>query len=188
MRDEITIETPEQIRALAYPLRQRILDLVADAPYTNKQLATTLKISPSRLHFHIRTLLAAGLIEVESEQRKRGVLEKYYRAVARMLRLSPSVIQTVREEDLLGTTLEAISQEYARARGYFSGQPTRLIFMHEAVRVSPERLARIRGYLSALADEIDQSLTDPKRETYEDLLSITYLLHSLPPITDSSRP
>src|SRR5690348_17268163 len=108
MRDEITIETPEQIRAMAYPLRQRILDLVADAPYTNKQLATILKVSPSRLHFHIRTLLVAGLIEVESERRKKGVLEKYYRAVARVLRLSPSVIQTVREEDLLGTTLEAI--------------------------------------------------------------------------------
>jgi DNA-binding transcriptional ArsR family regulator len=68
MRDELLIETPEQLRALAHPLRQRILQLLTDAPSTNQQLALALGVSPPRLHFHVRELLAAGLIELVAER------------------------------------------------------------------------------------------------------------------------
>jgi DNA-binding transcriptional ArsR family regulator len=72
MRDELVLETTEQIRALAHPLRQRVLHLLTDVPYTNKQLAMALQVSPPRLHFHVRELQAAGLIEIVSEQPQKG--------------------------------------------------------------------------------------------------------------------
>ena len=181
MLNEIILETPEQIRALAHPLRQRILNLLVDAPYTNKQLASTLNVSPPRLHFHVRELQSAGLIEIVSEQPKGSVVEKYYRAVARVVRLNPNLHQVASDEELLETTLDAVRQEYMRAHTYFNGQLPDSRFAHELLRLSPERLASIQEHLQAIGNEIYQALTDPERETYADFVSITYLLHTLPP-------
>ena len=183
MRNEIVLETPEQIRALAHPLRQRILNLLVDSPYTNKQLASTLNVSPPRLHFHVRELQSAGLIEIVSEQPKGGVIEKYYRAVARVVRLNPNLHQVASDEELLETTLDAVRQEYMRTHTYFNGQLPDTLFAHELLRLSPERLASIQTHLQAVGNEIYQALTDPDRETYTDFVSITYLLHTLPPLS-----
>lgn len=188
MRDEIILETPEQIRALAHPLRQRILNLLVDAPYTNKQLASALNVSPPRLHFHVRELHSAGLIEIVSEQHKGGVVEKYYRATARVVRLNSGLSQVVSDEELLETTLDAVRQEYIRANTYFGGHLPKTLFAHELVRLSPERLARIQEHLQAVGEDIYGALKDPVRETYADFVSITYLLHTLPPPPDDHHP
>ena len=181
MRDELVLETTEQIRALAHPLRQRILNLLVDAPYTNKQLATILNVSPPRLHFHVRELLTTGLIEIISEQPKGGVIEKYYRAVARVIRLESNAHETLSKEELLETTLDAIRQEFIRANTYFDGQLPKLLFAYEPIRLSTERLTRIEEHLQAVSKEIYQALADPTRETYEHFVSMSYLLHTLPP-------
>jgi len=181
MRQELILESAEQIRALAHPLRQRILNLLVDAPYTNKQLASVLNVSPPRLHFHVRDLLTAGLIEIISEQPKGGVIEKYYRAVARVLRLGSSAHETLSKEELLETTLDAVRQEFIRANTYFDGQLPKLVFAYEPVRLSTERLIRIEEHLQAVGKEIYQALEDPARETYEHFVSVSYLLHTLPP-------
>lgn len=188
MRQELVLETAEQIRALAHPLRQRILNLLVDAPYTNKQLATILNVSPPRLHFHVRELLTAGLIEIISEQPKGGVIEKYYRAVARVVRLGSSTHEALSKEELLETTLDAIRQEFIRANTYFDGQLPRLHFAYEPVRLSIERLTRIEEHLQAVGQEIYQALEDPERETYEQFVSVSYLLHTLPPSLSDDFP
>ncbi len=188
MREELVLKTAEQIRALAHPLRQRILNLLVDAPYTNKQLATVLNVSPPRLHFHVRELLTAGLIEIILEQPKGGVIEKYYRAVARVVRLDSGAHDALSQEELLETTLDAIRQEFIRANTYFDGQLPRLRFAYEPVRISTERLTRIEEHLQAVGKEIYQAMEDPERETYEHFVSVTYLLHTLPPSLSDDLP
>lgn len=183
MRDELVLETPEQMRALAHPLRQRILNLVTDAPYTNKQLATILHVSPPRLHFHVRELLSAGMIEIVAEQPKGGVIEKYYRAVARVLRLSANARQVVSGEELMETTLDAVRQEFVHANTYF-GEDMPVQFVHELVRFPKDRLDRVQEHLQAIRSEVYQAMEDPERDTYEHFVSITYLLHDLPPTRD----
>jgi predicted transcriptional regulator len=181
MRDELVLETAGQIQALAHPLRQRVLQLLIDAPATNKQLAVTLQVSPPRLHFHLRELQAAGLIEIVSEQPKGGVIEKYYRAVARTFRLKSTVSQEFASQDVLESSLEATRQELIRAMTYFGDQLPLLAFAHESLRLSKERLAHIKRHLEALNQEMLQAKADPERETYEDCVAFSYLLHSLPP-------
>lgn len=182
MRNELVLETPEQMRALAHPLRQRVLNLLTNAPYTNKQLATLLQVTPPRLHFHVRELQEAGLIEIVSEQPKGGVVEKYYRAVARTVRLQPEMMERIDKQELIETTLEALRQEYIRANTFFEGHIPQLQFRHELLRLSQERMERIQGLMQALQDEIDGALGDPKRDTYEQFFAITALLHRLPPV------
>jgi DNA-binding transcriptional ArsR family regulator len=186
MRDVLVLETPEQIRALAHPLRLRALGLLTNAPYTNKQLADQLQVSPPRLHFHVRELQEAGLIEIVSQQPKGGVIEKYYRAVARVTRLAPVTKETAREQELMESTLEALRQEYLRASAYFGGEIPEMRFASELVRLPPDRLARIKELLGAVGREVYQALEDPERDTYEQFFAVSYLLHMLPPMSAES--
>lgn len=76
------LTTPAHLDAVAHPLRIRVLWLLNDRPMTNQQMAAELGESPSRLHFHVRKLAAAGLIHIVETRPKGGVLEKLYGLVA----------------------------------------------------------------------------------------------------------
>jgi DNA-binding transcriptional ArsR family regulator len=183
MRDELILETPEQIRALAHPLRLRVLGLLTNASYTNKQLADLLQVSPPRLHFHVRELQAAGLIELVSQQPKGGVIEKYYRAVARVTRLAPVTKEASRDQELVESTLEALRLEYIRANAFFEGQVPEMRFASELIRLPADRLARIQELLDAVGREVYQALEDPQLDSYEQFFAVSYLLHRLPPVS-----
>ena len=90
MQETLVLDKPEQLKALGHPLRVRVLEMLGqegDWQLTNRELAQRLDVDPGHLHFHVRMLLKAGLIELaDSEGRGR---EKPYRAVARVFRVAP---------------------------------------------------------------------------------------------------
>jgi predicted transcriptional regulator len=67
------IETPEQLRAVADPLRQRLLQAFAE-PKPIRQAAADMGESLTKLYRHVDQLLAAGLIRVAREERRRAVM------------------------------------------------------------------------------------------------------------------
>lgn len=70
----------EQVRALAHPLRLRLLELFAQQPRTAKQAAEVLGEPPTRLYHHVAALERAGLIRLKETRQNRGTTEKYYEA------------------------------------------------------------------------------------------------------------
>lgn len=86
MRDIYYYEHIEQVQAIAEPTRWRILDLLVRKPMTGAQLARTLNIPRTRAHYHVKILEKVGLIELQKEQIKQGIVEKYYQAIARQFR------------------------------------------------------------------------------------------------------
>src|SRR5215470_15863362 len=72
-----------ELRALAHPLRLRILELFAEAPRTTKQVADLLGEPPTRLYHHVAALERAGLLKLKETRKNRGTVEKWYEAVAR---------------------------------------------------------------------------------------------------------
>src|SRR3954447_14887176 len=90
--DVVTIERPEQLKALGHPLRLRVLELLGDegVPLTNRELANRLGVDPCHLHFHVRMLLQAALIELVTDAPTRR--EKPYRAVAHTVHVAPELI------------------------------------------------------------------------------------------------
>jgi len=66
-----------QMRALAHPVRMRILELLAQAPSTATKLAEEIGDSSGSTSYHLRALAKAGLIE-EDEERGRG-RERWWR-------------------------------------------------------------------------------------------------------------
>lgn len=89
--DHFPLETRQQRKALTHPLRLRILEMLADRPRTNEELAGALGEQSGKLYFHTRTLLAAGLIVLDHTRAKGPITEKVYRAAARRFLVPPPV-------------------------------------------------------------------------------------------------
>jgi DNA-binding transcriptional ArsR family regulator len=88
-RDVLEVERPEQLKALGHPLRLKVLQVLGDAgkPLTNRDLAALLSVDPGHLHFHVRMLYRAGLIELAPAAGR----EKPYRPVAKHFRVGPEI-------------------------------------------------------------------------------------------------
>ena len=73
--------TALEAKALAHPLRARILRLCAQQELTNKQLADRLGVQPGTVFYHVRLLLESGLLKpAEVRTGASGALEKPYRS------------------------------------------------------------------------------------------------------------
>ena len=85
--DSYQISDLDQIKALAHPLRVRIIETLASSdPMTTKQVAELLGEKPTRLYHHVGLLEKAGLIQLTHTRKNRGTTEKYYEAIARQFR------------------------------------------------------------------------------------------------------
>ena len=71
-----------QLRALAHPLRLRVLELFAEQPRTTMQVAELLGQPPTRLYHHVNALERAGLLRLREKRPNRGTVEKWFEAVA----------------------------------------------------------------------------------------------------------
>src|SRR6478609_9673948 len=77
--------TVADLRALAHPLRLRMMELFAEQPRTTKQVAELLGQPPTRLYHHVAALERAGLLILKETRPNRGAVEKWYEAVARRM-------------------------------------------------------------------------------------------------------
>jgi DNA-binding transcriptional ArsR family regulator len=67
------------MRAIAHPVRLRILSLLTGAEMSAPQVARELGISHANASYHVRFLADAGLLVVAGEERIRGGVAKRYR-------------------------------------------------------------------------------------------------------------
>src|SRR5438477_12848542 len=81
--------TVADLRALAHPLRLRIMELFAESPKTTKQVAELLGQPPTRLYHHVAALERAGLIHLKETRKNRGTVEKWYESISRTLGSMP---------------------------------------------------------------------------------------------------
>lgn len=73
--------TRAEARALAHPLRLRILRLCLDDALTNREIADRVREQPATVLYHVRTLVKNGFLVAEDERRgRRGAREIPYRA------------------------------------------------------------------------------------------------------------
>jgi len=116
--DTLILKEPEQLKALGHPLRVRVLEMLGqegDWQLTNRELAQRLGVDPGHLHFHVRMLLKAGLIEL-AEPTARG-REKPYRAVAKVFRVAPELLSAGGASDLQAAMIDQVQ----RAHTLYSG-------------------------------------------------------------------
>ena len=144
--DVLTLERPEQLKALGHPLRLRVLEMLGgevDEALTNRELAQRLGVDPGHLHFHVRMLLRAGLIERADGGKGR---EKPYRARARTVRVAPQLLSSRLTGDLQAAMLDEVQRAFAtRQEGTFrSAQVTARVTMDQALELITELVEKAR--------------------------------------------
>lgn len=72
----------EELKAACSPLAQRILQLLAKQGAYNSEIAHELDLPEQRIHYHIRRMLAAGLIREAERVEVGGVVAKRYALAA----------------------------------------------------------------------------------------------------------
>lgn len=83
----VKLTTDEQLRAINNVTRHRILGLLRDGPATITQVAQRLELAKGSSSYHLRLLERAGLVEVVSTNKVRGVTERYYGRTSRGIEL-----------------------------------------------------------------------------------------------------
>lgn len=108
--DVLDVDSPEQLKALGHPLRLKVLQVLGDAskPMTNRELAAKLSVDPGHLHFHVRMLQRAGLIELAAASGR----EKPYRPVAKHFKVGAEVRATGLASDLQAAQLRELQRGF----------------------------------------------------------------------------
>jgi DNA-binding transcriptional ArsR family regulator len=84
--DEMLIVTaPEQLRALADPLRATLLELLLERAATVTEMARAVRRPKSTIAYHVNLLVSAGLLRAVRTRRVRAIDERFYGRVARTL-------------------------------------------------------------------------------------------------------
>jgi DNA-binding transcriptional ArsR family regulator len=154
LQETLVLDKPEQLKALGHPLRVRVLEMLGqegECQLTNRGLAQRLGVDPGHLHFHVRMLLKAGLIEL-ADANGRG-REKPYRAVAKVFRVAPELLAAGGARDIQAAMIDQVQ----RAHGLYSVDGTFRSAQLE-VKLSIERaLELIATFLAAARDLEDES-------------------------------
>lgn len=161
MKDTLVLTEPEQLKALGHPLRVRVLETLGQEgeagewQLTNRELAQRLGVDPGHLHFHVRMLLKAGLIElVDANGRGR---EKPYRAVAKVFRVSPELLAAGGASDIQAAMIDQVQRAHAlyAAHGTFrSAQLDVKLSMDRALDLMSKLLEKAREDEDATAEAL----------------------------------
>jgi helix-turn-helix protein len=140
--------TPEEARAMANPLRMRIIRLCLHEALTNKQIAERVGRDPGTTLHHVRKLVATGFLTAEDVRSgPGGALEKPYRSTGKSWEMD--VDDSGFRADISLAVLEAFREEVV------DGPPGNLFGTWRlGVRLSPADREDLILRLSALAEEV----------------------------------
>jgi DNA-binding transcriptional ArsR family regulator len=147
-------------KALADPLRIRLLEWLFEAPRSARELADCAGLPADRLYYHLGQLQQAGLIEVaEYRSLARGKVERVYATA----QTEPPGDDADPEETaaLLGSMLQATAMDITAACRARQAGGRREIDLHlGTLRLTDEALAELRGHIEQLAARFADPGTD----------------------------
>lgn len=131
MKPYSDITDPRLIKALAHPLRIRILAILEDRELASpNELSELLGVSLGVMSYHVRRLHALGFLELVKRTPRRGAIEHHYRAKARPKvsdegwAETPSIVKRA----MVGASLEQVTGyvNAAAAKGGFDNSDAHL--------------------------------------------------------------
>jgi DNA-binding transcriptional ArsR family regulator len=116
-------------RALAHPLRARILVELEKQPASPSQIAEVVGESVGVVSYHVRVLAEAGLAELVGTVPKRGALQHFY-AVRESDALGVTMMLDLERADALRKDLRALIDEARRSAEEDPGDVTVTVVVH----------------------------------------------------------
>lgn len=184
----VPIDKPAQLRALASPLRQELLDLLeAAGPLSIAELGAQLGRAPDALYFHVRRLVRVGLVREHGRRRDGRHACALYDAIGRPLRIDRQKARRRELDAVVGGILRLAARDYRRASA--SGR---------AVAQGAARNhcgARVRGWLdgaelarvNALLEELSACLRGGRPGAGREPVALAFVLAPVPPTPRAAR-
>ena len=152
-----------QLRALAHPLRLRILSLLTGAEMTAAEIARELKTTHANASYHLRHLRAADIIEVAGQERIHGGIAKRYRYDVERDLTRPDIVpqpgaKPTRDHRLV---YAALASELQRRSAFLRSRPHNHLTDAE-LWVDPATWAHLRDQISEASDALHRAAQPPR--------------------------
>lgn len=177
--------TPHQLRALAHPVRLRMLGLLRmDGPATATSLAARLGLNSGATSYHLRQLAAHGFV-VDDPERGNG-RERWWQAAHASTRTDESTLRSAPGEPATGETMDAYLQAVVTI---YTGWLQRAVeerpllpdawrdagtFSDWHLRLTPASARRLVGRLEDLVEEVADE-DDPAAESF--MVNVNAFVH-----------
>jgi DNA-binding transcriptional ArsR family regulator len=150
--DETCVVTaPEQLRALADPLRGTLLELLLERAATVTELAGAVGRPKSTVAYHVNLLVDAGLLRVVRTRRVRAIEERYYGRVARTLYIG---VLNRAEDQEVAAAINGLAEAAAESAAAHAADRLRCSLVH--ARIPAEQASAFWARVQQLAREFAQ--------------------------------
>ena len=170
MKPNADITDTRVVKALAHPLRVRILHLLDERTASPSEIAEELGAPLGNVSYHVRQLASFGLIKLVKRTPRRGAIEHHYRAQPRRTITDEAwarVPEIVKQATIDAALAEVGNQVTAAAHaGGFSRPDAHLT--RTQLTLDEEGWSAIVQELDALLERVDEIQEESRRRTTAD--------------------
>ena len=135
--DELVVVTaPEQLRALADPLRTILLELLLERAATVTEMARAVDRPKSTIAYHVNVLVDTGLLRVVRTRRVRAIEERYYGRVARTLYIG---VLSRPEDKQVVAAINGLAEAAAESASAHAADELRCLLVHARIPIEEVR-------------------------------------------------
>jgi DNA-binding transcriptional ArsR family regulator len=145
------VTAPEQLRALADPLRATLLELLLERAATVTEMAQAVDRAKSTVAYHVNLLVDAGLLRVVRTRRVRAIEERYYGRVARTFYVG---VLTRQEDKQVVAAMNGLAQAAAESVPAHAADDLRCTLVH--ARIPREEVRNFWAEVQELARRFAQ--------------------------------
>jgi len=132
----LVVNAPEQLRALADPLRGSLLELVLERAATITELAQAVDRPKSTVGYHVNLLVDAGLLKVVRTRRVRAIEERFYGRVARTYYVG--VLNRAEDKQVVAG-INGLAEAAAEAAPAHAADDLRCLLLHARIPIEEVR-------------------------------------------------
>jgi DNA-binding transcriptional ArsR family regulator len=152
-----TVDT-KQMKALAHPLRQKILAELSERIASPSELAEELSEPLGNVSYHVRMLVDLECIELVSTTPRRGALEHHYRAIVRPFfdDAAFATFPSSTKRALRGDLLKEIWQDVTDATDDGSFDDPKVHASRHAINLDEQGVADLSALMAEVTDRVQE--------------------------------
>ncbi len=136
LEELVVVTAPEQLRALADPLRGTLLELVLERAATVTELAHAVDRPKGTVAYHVNLLVDAGLLRVVRTRRVRAIDERYYGRVARTFYVG---VLNRPEDKQVAAAINGLAEAAAESAAAHAADELRCLLVHARIPIEEVR-------------------------------------------------
>lgn len=118
LKSRVKLTTIEQIKAYSDPYRLKMITYLRNRneEATVKQIADYLGELPAKVHYHMKKLEKAGIVEIIRTQEIKGIIAKYYYLTAEIFEIIGEEIQEEAKQVYKSQVLNLVNDYYEKSK------------------------------------------------------------------------